>query len=138
MTTVQIHRTIQKQTNTQFVIGFNTITTDPRDKVYINLTNNDIASIVLPWTNMIKGYPGYTGFNRQYLDDNTLDMTYNFNLDANTNVNVFAQGFVSALGNTNNTIVQNFVNFVANNNSTITVTYSFVDPITSNTIVLTP
>jgi len=68
-----------------------------------------------PYQNITINYPGYIGFDREYLNDNTLDIILSFNTDLNA-VD-FAKQYIKTINDETNPVVSNFMNWVNTDNN---------------------
>ena len=57
----------------------------------------------------------FVGFDRKYIDDNTLDLFWEFNLPDNTDANTFAISYLTSIHDITNPVVNNYMNYISTN-----------------------
>jgi hypothetical protein len=93
-----------------------TDTVDLRDPPYKEYPLQLKYGVFYPYRALFYTYKNFAGYDRNYIDDNTLDVFYNFTLDANTDPVEFGRTFKNDVSNTQNIIVSNFFNFLSTEN----------------------
>lgn len=90
---------------------------DPRDYVptIIPATSSSLFiayNIIMPYKAITYLNANFVGYDRKYIDDNTLDVFYEFTLPSGMDVNTFARSYLASLIDTTNPVVSNFLTYV--------------------------
>ena len=112
---MKIHKILTNPANTRFnlsLVGRIGTDVDSRDVNITPSTSNNkiIFGTIYPYKAITELYEGYIGWDRTYIDDNTLDITYVFG--ANTDPVTFAKTYIDATSNTAYPIVNNYVQYI--------------------------
>ena len=108
MKTIKIHKILTKQETDKWVIPFSwrmSDDVDPRDPdpttIKSSMTEKQFFNIVIPYRQLTISYPGYIGYDRAYIDLNTLDIYSVFEVDDATDAVAFARQYLEAIGKSN-------------------------------------
>jgi len=106
MKTIKIHKIFTKKPTDPWIINLksrlsNTI--DSRDpKIQLNsvFSEKQISTIAIPFIQLTINYIGYVGYDREYINDNTIDFYSVFQINDDIDSETFAQEYFNFI-NTN-------------------------------------
>lgn len=88
---------------------------DPSVVASNSTTLQTTYSTIFPYKAITYLNPQFVGFDRKYIDDNTLDLFWEFNLPDNTDANTFAISYLTSIHDITNPVVNNYMNYISTN-----------------------
>lgn len=99
MKTIKIHKILTKTPSDPWIINYSrriSNTTDPRDpliQLYSRFSETQSLTIAKPYQQLFIEYSGFVGYDREYINDNTVDFYYVFQIEDNADPVTFAINF---------------------------------------------
>lgn len=114
---IKIHKIYTKNENDiWYVLNMkNRLTNDvdPRDSQFQReVDNQTLFNILIPYYKITALYSGYVGYDRQYINDNSIDIFYVFNIDDSKDAEEFAREYINATTNETYPEVKAFRNYI--------------------------
>lgn len=100
MKTIKIHKIFTKKSDETWMINLKTRlsnTIDSRDpKIQLNslFSEEQISTIAMPFTQLTINYIGYVGYDREYINDNTIDFYSVFQINDEEDSEAFALAYL--------------------------------------------